>query len=137
MSKIYEQINPDSLGQDFRDLSVATKYSERLSKRSCNIKDDGIRRLVNEYPSHDFVIDVEEAKEIFNNVELPSGTLYKLMVQNLKDLIEPNDSKDSIIRMTTIENSQEDHVNANTESASSGSKNGTSAGDPGGEATAP
>lgn len=100
MGKIYEQINPDSLGQDFRDLSVATKYCERLNKRGKNIKSDGIKRLVHEYPSHDFVIDIEEAKEIFTQVNLPSVFLYDFMIKNLQELIDPVSSvRDAIVKM--------------------------------------
>ena len=99
MSRIYEQIHPDSLGQDFRDLSVATSYCERLAKWSKNISDRGIKRLVHEYPSHDFVIDSEEAKEIFNKVDLPTRTLVRLLRENIKCLLEPRESDDVVVKM--------------------------------------
>lgn len=110
VGKIYEQINPDSLGQDFRDLNVATKYCERLNKRSGNIKASGANRLVHEYPSHDFVIDAEEAKEIFNNVENPTRFLYEFMVKNINDLIRPKTSKNAVARMVEVEDLEDkDH----------------------------
>lgn len=99
MSKIYEQIHPDSLGQDFRDLSVATKYCERLAKWSKNISDSGIKRLVHDYPSHDFVIDSEEAKEIFQKVDLPTPTLVRLLRENLDCLLEPRENGDVVIKL--------------------------------------
>jgi hypothetical protein len=80
MSRVYEQINPDALGQDFRDLSVATKYCELLNRRSKNLKTGAIKRLVHNYPSHDFVIDAEEAKEIFERLEFPTPTLYMMIL---------------------------------------------------------
>ena len=99
MGKIYEQINPDSLGQDFRDLNVANKYCERLSKWSKNINAKGIQRLVHEYPSHDFVIDSEEAKEIFFHVNLPTRSLLEFMRNNIDCMMQPRDSGNVVVRM--------------------------------------
>jgi hypothetical protein len=99
MGRIYEQINPDLLGQDFRDLNVATEYCERLNGKFENIQVDvhdpesnGIKRLVHGYPSHDFVIDFEEAKEIFQRVELPSDLLYAILQDERTGTIVPRDS---------------------------------------------
>jgi hypothetical protein len=90
MSKIYEQITPDSIGQDFRDLSVATEYCQRLNRKACNISAQGIDRLVNDYPSHDFVIDLQEAKEVFEKVHLPTPTLYKVLSSAPKECMTPS-----------------------------------------------
>jgi len=80
MSSIYAQINPEVLGQDFMDLTVAEKYCERLNKSSRNLKPGAIHRLVYEYPTHDFVIDFEEASELFESVEQPTVTLISLLI---------------------------------------------------------
>ena len=77
---IYAQINPEVLGQDFMDLTVAEKYCERLNKSSRNLKPGAIHRLVYEYPTHDFVIDFEEASELFESVEQPTVTLISLLI---------------------------------------------------------
>jgi len=82
MSNVYSQIHPDVLGKDYRDLSVATKYGQRLNKKFGNISDAGIRCLVHDYPSHDFVIDYDEAAEIFQRVELPANPLMELAQRN-------------------------------------------------------
>ncbi len=97
MSKIYEQINPDSLGQDFRDLSVATNYCERLAKWSKNITSEGIRRLVHDYPSHDFVIDSEESKEIFLKTGELTPTLVEFLALNFDCVREPRDGTTSVV----------------------------------------
>jgi hypothetical protein len=89
MSKIYEQINPDALGQDLRDLNIADKYCERLNRRFRNLKPEAVHRLIHDYPSHDFVIDFEEAKEIFENVELPTPTLIGIMQARGRDIFAP------------------------------------------------
>lgn len=89
MAPIYQQINPEALGQDFRDLNIATDYGQRLSKHSRNLKPGGLRRLVYDYPSHDFVIDLEEATEIFERVELPTPALINLINGRFRDVMMP------------------------------------------------
>jgi hypothetical protein len=89
MSGVYSQINPDTLGQDFRDLSVATEYCKRLNDAARNLKVGAIRRLVNDYPSHDFVIDLQEAKTLFEHVDLPTVSLYRLLTAKITVLGTP------------------------------------------------
>jgi len=101
MAKVYEQINPEALGQDCRDLSVATEYCTRLNQKSGNLKTSAIERLVHGYPSHDFVIDLEEAREIFVNVDRPPRHLYDIMIKpRLADLIQPKQT--SIVEMYDV-----------------------------------
>ena len=100
MTNIYGQIHPDVLGKDFRDLSVATKYGERLNRKFCNVKKGGIERLVHDYPSHDFVIDYEEAGEIFERVDMPSGRMRELMQRRRNQLMVPK-VKNFVIEMET------------------------------------
>lgn len=97
MAKIYEQVNPEALGQDIRDLSIATEYCKRLNKRSKNLKPDAIERLVHRYPSHDFVIDLEEAHEVFENVAQPTEDLYRLLTT---DMVMPR-SHGSVVEVLT------------------------------------
>jgi hypothetical protein len=101
MSRIYEQINPDALGQDFRDLSVAAKYGERLNMRYRNLKSDGIKRLVYEYPSHDFVIDLEEAKEVYERAILPTPVLFTIMKARSSDVLIPRTGTRIMVEMLT------------------------------------
>lgn len=79
LSPIFAQINPDVIGSDYRDLSVAKEYGERLAKFSKNPKPNAVRRLVRDYPSHDFIIDRDEAAEMFENVSEPTPELYDLI----------------------------------------------------------
>jgi hypothetical protein len=79
MTPIYGQINPDTVGSDFRDLNVAREYGLRLAENSKNADMDTIYKLVDGYPSHDFIIDDHEAKSLFVNVEKPSQDLYRLV----------------------------------------------------------
>ena len=71
VSNLYEEFDSNELGRHSRYLAEMEEYAVRAMHRSGNWKDGkemGIRRaarkLVWEYPSHDFFIDLQEAKEI-------------------------------------------------------------------------
>ena len=102
MAKLYEQINPDALAQDYRDLNVATEYCKRLNRYADNISEDSITRFVNEYPTHDFVIDLEEAKTLFKRVELPTRTLYMLMRKEVELFMRPT-FPSPVVKMLSLE----------------------------------
>jgi hypothetical protein len=75
---VFAQIDPDVIGSDFRDLQIATEYGVRLSKVGRNCKEGAINKLVEGYPSHDFIIDYDEAVELFQRVTRPSQELNDL-----------------------------------------------------------
>lgn len=102
MSTIYGQVNMESLGQDFRDLSVATEYCRRLSEKFSNIDKKGIAKLVHSYPSHDFVIDVNEAKDIFKNVDLAPKEIYALVVKYGAKMFCPYRASDRVVEILPI-----------------------------------
>lgn len=119
MSSIYCQIHPDVLGKDFRDLSVATKYGERLDRKFGNLRQDAIYRLVHEYPSHDFVIDYDEAEEIFKHAELASEELMELMGRKQASLMSPR-TTGSIVEMEHWELPESDAGATNDDSSEDG-----------------
>ena len=57
-------------------MRIASEYGERLGKE--NLVEGGLNRLVAAYPTHGFVIDRTEAKEIFKSVQKPSEQLASL-----------------------------------------------------------
>jgi hypothetical protein len=63
LSPLSAQIDPVKLGEVQRAINIAEKYGERLGAGS-----ETIGRLVHGYPSHGFVIDVEEACTLFRDV---------------------------------------------------------------------
>ncbi len=79
MSPIYKKIDPERLGSDLRDLNVATQYGVRLAKLGKNAKEGTIRRLVEDYPDHAFIIDREEAGELFLRVRDMNGSIRNLV----------------------------------------------------------
>lgn len=79
MAPIYSQINPEALGNDLRDLNIAKAYGERLGKYGRNVKPQTVRRLVEGYPAHRFVIDSSEAEELFHKVTEPTSEIHVLI----------------------------------------------------------
>ncbi len=63
MSPISAQIDPIKLGEVLRAVSIAERYGERLTD-----KQSLYQFLMHHYPSHGFVIDIDEAHQIFPNV---------------------------------------------------------------------
>ena len=72
---LYSQVDPHELGQSGRLLAASQDYAMRVMRRwaYADLPEDEremiARRLVWEYPTHGFVIDLTEAQEIGLNVE--------------------------------------------------------------------
>jgi len=73
---IYAQIDPMHLGIINRAMGIAWSYGYRLISKGNNIKKSKMEatldRLIRDYPSHRFVIDRDEAKELFLHVRKPN-----------------------------------------------------------------
>lgn len=69
---IYAQIDPLRLGELHRATMIAYEYGKKLSDTSENLKSNALKELIMDYPSHGFVIDRKEAKNIFKNVRSPN-----------------------------------------------------------------
>lgn len=81
---LYQQVEPKELGEARRHLAVAEEYGERIMGRygyssvsKQNVRDI-VKKLVWEYPSHSFVIDVVEAQQIGLKAEMLDDTRNKL-----------------------------------------------------------
>lgn len=75
-SPIYQQVDPMRLGELQRAMSIAFHYGDRLNRG--NLKNGALSRLVSEYPSHDFIIDRDEAGDLFERVREPTPAEQKL-----------------------------------------------------------
>ncbi len=63
------QIEPERLGEMQRAITIATEYGGRLtSNKRDNLKAGALEKLVQGYPGHGFVIDIDEARTLFKNV---------------------------------------------------------------------
>jgi len=65
---LFNQLNPEKLGEYSRALSVGTEYGKRLLRRFTTWDEDKrasvLERLVHGYPSHEYIIDYHELREI-------------------------------------------------------------------------
>lgn len=73
VSPISAQIDPLKLGDIQRAINITYAYGQRLGASK-----ELLDKLILHYPSHGFVIDIEEAVTLFNNVESPSVTELEL-----------------------------------------------------------
>lgn len=67
---IYSQIDPVQLGSTERAMRVAVHYGKQLARN--NLRKGTVEQLAAGYPSHSFVIDLEEAKTLFREVRAPT-----------------------------------------------------------------
>lgn len=76
---LFGQLNAEKVGEYSRALAVGKEYGERLLRRHTKWQDKRKRdtileKIIRGYPSHDYIIDYEELKELGFNVKLPSNT---------------------------------------------------------------
>lgn len=68
------QIEPERLGEMQRAITIATEYGKRLTTTTRdNLKKGALEQLVQGYPGHGFVIDIDEAKTLFVYVREPDA----------------------------------------------------------------
>jgi hypothetical protein len=96
IAPITAQITPEGLGEDYQALMVAYEYGVRLADVGRLIKASNVRKLVHDYPSHDFVIDKREASELFDRIDEPSSEMYSL-ISALGDLALSPDGKSVMV----------------------------------------
>lgn len=75
-SGIYSQIDPMRLGESAMANMEAKAYADAMTthegERRANVKKGAIEKLIQGYPTHDYVIDRDEARTLFHNVRTPS-----------------------------------------------------------------
>jgi hypothetical protein len=70
---LYNQIDPNRLGEMQRAMRIAHDYGQRLNEHTRSLRADALNRLVAGYPAHGFVIDRKEAATIFTSVMHPTA----------------------------------------------------------------
>lgn len=70
---MFAQIDPIRLGEMNAALQIAYEYGNRLSDKAKNMKQGALNKLINNYPTHGFVIDRAEARNLFERVERPTA----------------------------------------------------------------
>ena len=76
---LVSQIDPLRVDDICLSMRIAEDYGRRL--HTSNVKDDTIRKLVYEYPAHGFVLDREEATNLFEKVRPPTPAEVELAKQ--------------------------------------------------------
>lgn len=69
---LFEQVDPVKLGEMSAALQIAKHYGERLDEKSASLFSGALNNLIMEYPTHGFVIDRSEARQLFKRVEPPT-----------------------------------------------------------------
>ena len=95
-STIYQQIDPLRLGENERAMDITYRYGSRLDRG--NLQEGALQVLVADYPSHSYVIDREEAAELFRRVRKTSEAesnlarlfrgLYRVVLEDSPFFIE-------------------------------------------------
>lgn len=84
LTPIMSQIDPLRLGEMNRIMQVAQDYGRRLSNKTLSQnRDRTIQKLTSGYHEHGFVIDYEEAKELFQEVEVREPTELEQTLEHL------------------------------------------------------
>lgn len=65
---ISEKIDPEEVGSRARAMRIGEYYGQRLDVTFRNLRGDALHRLSHVYPSHGFVIDMDEARVLFKKV---------------------------------------------------------------------
>jgi len=88
LSPIVAQIDPIKFGEHQRVLNIAQKYGTNLNQRFRNLRPGVLDKIIANYPSHGYVIDRKEAKELFYRVVEPNEpkiiNLDKVFYNNLR-----------------------------------------------------
>ena len=79
MSPVFAQIDPLQVAEVDRAMRTATLYAQRIG--ADHLKEGALDRLLTGYPSHDFVIDREEANELFRTVRAPTADERAFLMQ--------------------------------------------------------
>lgn len=79
---ITEKIDAMRIGEMQRSIDIAIHYGVRLGA-----KQEIVEHLVKDYPSHSFVIDYEEAKDLFQNVRLPNQ-IEEIIITHTINILE-------------------------------------------------
>jgi len=79
MSPVFSQIDPFQMAEADRALQTARLYATRLG--GAHLKAEALERLLTGYPSHDFVIDREEADDLLRTVRAPTPDEVDFLTQ--------------------------------------------------------
>ncbi len=108
---IYRQIDPQKIGEIARSMSIGKAYGQRLNIAPKNLLPRALSNLLMGYPSHGFVIDRTEARDLFRHVRAPEPSEEQFLLE-LGDLaVSPR--RAPVVELITAEvDSNEDSAKA-------------------------
>ena len=110
---MFSQIDPMEVGEKARSMRIASDYGMRLDALSRNLKGNALNNLTQTYPSHSFVIDMQEARGLFVNVRPLSDAEQKLvdllgLKARYEGILEDRDPEFSCLSTPKAEDSIDD-----------------------------
>lgn len=109
MAPVFDKIDPLRLGADARAMNIGQEYAFRLNVKSGNLQGiEALNMLLNGYPCHSFVIELDEAQRLFNNVKLLEGSLENV-VEGLKEMALVPSSKPMVCYVDGEKNAAADN----------------------------
>lgn len=110
---LYQKIEPSKIGSYRRSLAVGEEYAKRLLKLAGNSESSAKKiaeQFVWKYPSHDFIIDREEAADIGLTVVNLDNQDENEFIQILDTMLELGESVYEFARPNTKKNEENDRV---------------------------
>ncbi len=89
---ICQQIDPMRVTEMRRLMDIAGAYGKRI--KSPNVKPETLDKLMEDYPEHGFIIDREEARELFTSVREPDALECEVLAI-LSPIMEGNEDAES------------------------------------------
>lgn len=112
MTPVFDKIDPLRMGADHRAQKIGRDYAVRLNIKAENLRShEALNMLLNGYPSHGFVIDMDEAERLFINVKPLDGYLEQV-IEALGDLALAPAGEDPIILFLNGEADEEAEAHA-------------------------
>jgi len=76
---LFSRVDIVAAGEWLQGMAMALAYGRRLAECGGNLRAGAVDKLVDAYPSHEFIIDETEARTLFVTVERTSASIYKLI----------------------------------------------------------
>ena len=103
---IYGQVDPLHVGESARAMNITSEYGERLLDVAGNIGKEELGYIISGYPSHSFVIDRDEATQLFRYVRPPTdkeNDLTEILGEVASWPVNPDDQEPPIVQVLSTE----------------------------------
>lgn len=82
---IFSKFDPEEVGSRARAMRIGEDYGKRLNEKFRNLKPRSLQVLAQTYSSHGFVIDMDEASELFERVRSVNDC-ERLLIEKLGNI---------------------------------------------------